>query len=143
MLNRVSFMGRMARDPELRITPSGTHVTTFTLAVDRDFKGQDGRRETDFIDFVAWRSTAEFVKKYFSKGRMTIVDGRLQVRPWQDKDGKNRKAVEVIAENVYFCDSKKDGDSSAYPDTQQSSSTVYAVQSEFTEIDYDDAELPY
>ena len=108
MLNKVFIMGRLTRDPELRRTNSGTAVTSFTLAVDRDFKNADGTKETDFIDCVAWRSTAEFAAKYFTKGRMAIVEGRLQMRDWQDKDGNKRRNAEVIANNVYFGDSRSD-----------------------------------
>lgn len=108
MLNNVIIMGRLTRDPELRRTQGGTAVTSFTMAVDRDFKSQSGEKETDFIDVVAWRSTAEFVAKYFTKGRMAVVEGRIQVRDWQDKDGNRRKSVEVVADNVYFADSKRD-----------------------------------
>ena len=107
MLNKIVLMGRLTRDPELRRTQSGTAVASFTLAVDRDYKPQDGERETDFIDIVAWRGTGEFVSKYFSKGRMAVVEGRLQVRDWKDKDGAKRRSTEVIADNVYFGDSKK------------------------------------
>ena len=107
MLNKIILMGRLTRDPELRRTQSGTAVASFTLAVDRDYKPQDGDRETDFIDIVAWRGTAEFVSKYFSKGRMAVVEGRLQVRDWKDKDGAKRRSTEVIADNVYFGDSKR------------------------------------
>ncbi len=108
MLNRIIIMGRLTRDPELRHTQSDTAVTSFTLAVDRDFKGEDGKRATDFIDIVAWRAVAEFVAKYFIKGRMAIVEGRLQLRDWKDKDGNARRSAEVIADNVYFGDSKRD-----------------------------------
>ncbi len=108
MLNRIIIMGRLTRDPELRHTQSDTAVTSFTLAVDRDFKGEDGKRATDFIDIVAWRDAAEFVAKYFIKGRMAIVEGRLQLRDWKDKDGNARRSAEVIADNVYFGDSKRD-----------------------------------
>ena len=111
MLNKIILMGRLTRDPELRKTGNGTAVTSFTLAVDRDYKPQDGERETDFIDVVAWRGTAEFVFKYFSKGRMAVVEGRLQVRDWTDKDGAKRRSTEVIADSVYFGDSKKVSDS--------------------------------
>lgn len=107
MLNKIVLMGRLTRDPELRKTQSGTAVASFSLAVDRDFKGQDGERETDFIDIVAWRGTAELVFKHFSKGRMMVVEGRLQIRDWKDKDGNNRRSAEVVADNVYFADSKK------------------------------------
>ena len=111
MLNKIILMGRLTRDPELRRTQSGTAVASFTLAVDRDYKPQDGERETDFIDIVAWRGTGEFVSKYFSKGRMAVVEGRLQVRDWTDKDGAKRRSTEVIADSVYFGDSKKVSDS--------------------------------
>ena len=107
MLNKIIRMGRLTRDPELRRTQSGTAVASFTLAVDRDYKPQDGERETDFIDIVAWRGTGEFVSKYFSKGRMAVVEGRLQVRDWTDKDGNKRRSTEVVADNVYFGDSKR------------------------------------
>ena len=93
MLNKIFIMGRLTRDPELRRTQSGTAVTSFTLAVDRDFKSQSGEKETDFIDVVAWRSTAEFAAKYFTKGRMAIVEGRLQIRPWTDKEGNSRRSA--------------------------------------------------
>ena len=106
MLNHITIMGRMTRDPELRRTGSGTAVASFTLAVDRDFSGRDGgEKETDFIDCVAWRGTGEFVSKYFSKGRMAVVEGRLQIRNWTDKDGNKRRSAEVVAESVYFGDS--------------------------------------
>ena len=105
MLNNVTIMGRMTADPELRKTGGGTSVTTFTLACERDFKS-DGEKQTDFFEVVAWKHTAEFVSKYFGKGRMAVVSGRLQTRSWTDKDGNKRKAVEVVADNVYFADSK-------------------------------------
>lgn len=108
-LNRVILMGRMTRDPELRRTGNGVPVTSFTLAVDRDFKAQNGQKETDFIDIVAWRNTAEFASKYFGKGRMAVVEGSLQIREWKDKDGNNRRNAEVIADNIYFADSKREG----------------------------------
>jgi single-strand DNA-binding protein len=104
MLNHITIMGRLTKDVELRRTNTGTAVASFTLAVDRDF----GEKETDFIDVVAWRQTAEFVSKYFSKGRMAVVSGRLQIRKWNDKDGNKRSTAEVVADNVYFGDSKKD-----------------------------------
>jgi single-strand DNA-binding protein len=109
MLNHITIMGRITRDIELRRTGSGIPVASFSVAVDRDFSGKDGgEKETDFIDCVAWRSTAEFVDKYFSKGRMIVVSGRLQIRSYTDKDGNKRKAAEVVADNCYFGDSKKD-----------------------------------
>ena len=112
MLNRIILMGRLTRDPELRHTQSGTAVASFSLAVDRDFKSRDsGEKTTDFIDVVAWRNTAEFVSKYFAKGRMAVVEGRLQIRDWTDRDGGKRRSAEVVADNVYFGDSKRDGES--------------------------------
>ena len=108
-LNRIVIMGRLTRDPELRRTQSGTAVASFTLAVDRDFKSKDsGEKQADFIDCVAWRSTGEFVSKYFTKGRQAVVEGRLQLRDWTDKDGNKRRSAEVVAESVYFADSKHD-----------------------------------
>ena len=110
MLNKIILMGRLTHDPELRRTQNGTAVTGFSLAVERDFKDEDGKRATDFIDIVAWRAAAEFVAKYFTKGRMAVVEGRLQIRDWKDKEGNNRRSAEVVADNVYFGDSKpKDG----------------------------------
>ena len=108
MLNHITIMGRITRDIELRRTPSGVAVASFTLAVDRDFKEKNGEKETDFIDCVAWKNTAEFVDKYFGKGRVAVVSGRLQIRNWTDKDGNKRRTAEVIADNVYFGDSKKE-----------------------------------
>lgn len=107
MLNKIVLMGRLTRDPELRRTQSGTAVTSFTLAVDRDFKNQSGEKETDFIDVVAWRQTAEFVCNYFSKGRMAVAEGRLQFRDWTDKDGNKRRNAEIIVSNVYFGDDER------------------------------------
>ncbi len=120
MLNKIILMGRLTRDPELRHTGSGTAVSSFSLAVDRDFKSQSGEKETDFIDIVAWRNTAEFVSKYFTKGRMAVVEGRLQIRDWTDKDGGNRRTAEVIAENVYFGDSKKESGGASQQDNLES-----------------------
>ena len=114
MLNKIIVMGRLTRDPELRRTQSGLSVTSFSVACDRDFKSQSGEKETDFIDIVAWRQTAEFVCKYFSKGRMAIVEGRLQIRDWQDNNGNKRRSAEIVADNVYFGDSKRDGDGGGY-----------------------------
>ena len=109
MLNHITIMGRLTRDPELRRTGSGIAVASFTVAVDRDFGGRDGgEKETDFIDCVAWRQTGEFVSKYFTKGRMIVVSGRLQIRSWTDKDGNKRRTAEVVADNCYFGDSKRD-----------------------------------
>ena len=107
MLNKIFLMGRLTRDPELRRTQSGTAVTSFSLAVDRDFKSQNGEKETDFIDCTAWRGTAEFVSSYFTKGRMAVVEGRLQVKDWTDRDGSKRRSWSVVADNVYFGDNKR------------------------------------
>ena len=131
MLNKCFLLGRMTRDPEIRRTNGGTAVTSFTLAVDRDYKS-NGEKETDFIDVVAWRNTAEFVSKYFSKGRMAIVEGRLQIRDWTDKNGNKRRTAEVVADNVYFGDSKKD--SKEEPEYKQA---------DFAEISEEDGELPF
>ena len=115
MLNHITIMGRLVRDPELRRTGSGIAVASFTVAVDRDFGGRDGgEKETDFIDCVAWRQTGEFVSKYFTKGRMIVVSGRLQIRSWTDKDGNKRRTAEVVADNCYFGDSKRDEGGSSY-----------------------------
>ena len=114
MLNHITIMGRLTRDPELRRTGSGIAVASFTVAVDRDFGGRDGgERETDFIDCVAWRQTGEFVSKYFTKGRMIVVSGRLQIRNWNDKEGNKRRSAEVVADNVYFGESKRSSESNS------------------------------
>lgn len=135
MLNNIVIMGRLTREPELRRTNSGTAVTSFTLAVDRDFTGKDGERETDFIDCVAWRSTAEFVEKHFSKGRMAVVNGRLQQRDWTDKDGNKRRAFEVIADTVYFGDSKRS-------DSSNVNTNENAQAGEFTPV-FNADDLPF
>ncbi|MBQ2601816.1 MAG: single-stranded DNA-binding protein [Oscillospiraceae bacterium] len=167
MLNHIVIMGRLTRDPELRHTQSGVAVASFRLAVDRDFQSRDGGdRQADFIDVVAWRQTGEFVSKYFAKGRMAVVSGRLQTREWTDKDNNRRTAYEIVADNVYFGDSKRDGDSSGsyqraetgsyqsggYGGAQQSryqqptgyqgySSPVSG--SDFAELTDDDGDLPF
>ena len=150
MLNKIILMGRLTRDPELRRTQSGTAVTSFSLAVDRDFKSQSGEKETDFIDIGAWRGTAEFVSKYFTKGRMAVVEGRLQIRDWTDRDGGKRRSAEVIADNVYFGDSKREGGSDYSPAPAYGTpapSRGYAApaggQSDFAEIGEEDGELPF
>ena len=152
MLNKIFIMGRLTRDPELRRTQSGTPVTSFSLAVDRDYKSQSGEKETYFIDVVAWRSTAEFVSKYFTKGRMAVVEGRLQIRAWQDKDGNNRRSAEVVADNVYFGDSRRDGDSgsgnygggnSGYSAPAGGYAAPVGGGSGFAEIDEEDGDLPF
>ena len=115
MLNHITIMGRMTRDPELRRTGSGIAVASFCVAVDRDHVPEGGERETDFIDCVAWRQTGEFVSKYFTKGRMIVVSGRLQIRSWTDKDGNKRRTAEVVAEGCYFGDSKPAQESNSQP----------------------------
>ena len=151
MLNKIILMGRLVKDPELRRTQSGTAVTSFRIAVDRDFKSQDGSKQADFFDVVAWRNTAEFVSKYFTKGRMAVVEGRLQIRDWTDKDGGKRRSAEVIAENVYFGDSKRDsaGDYGSAP-AYGAPASGYAApaapaggHSDFAEIGEEDGELPF
>ena len=107
MLNQIVIMGRMTRDAELRRTSTGTAVASFTVAVDRDFASNGAEKETDFIDCVAWRQTGEFVSKYFAKGSMIVVAGRLQIRSWTDKDGNKRRNAEIVADNVYFGESKR------------------------------------
>ena len=160
MLNKIIIMGRLTRDPELRRTQSGTAVTSFSIACDRDFKSQSGEKETDFIDIVAWRGTAEFVSKYFTKGRMAVVEGRLQIRDWTDREGGKRRSAEVVADNVYFGDSKRDsggeyGGSSygappAYgapsggaPAAGRPSASGFGGGSDFAEIGEEDGELPF
>ena len=145
MLNHVVIMGRLTRDVELRRTGSGTPVASFTLAVDRDFgKTESGEKETDFIDCVAWRNTAEFVEKYFSKGRMAVVAGRLQIRNWTDKEGNKRRTAEVVADNVYFGDSKKDEGGNIGGYSAPTYSADPAPASDFALLDGDaDAALPF
>ena len=128
MLNHITIMGRLTRDPELRRTQSGIAVAGFTVAVDRDFSGRDGgEKETDFIDCVAWRHTGEFVSKYFSKGSMIVVSGRLQIRSWTDKDGNKRRTAEVIADNVYFGESKRNSGNESSYGSNPDSFTPYTV----------------
>jgi len=161
MLNRIIIMGRLVRDPELRTTQSGIPVTSFTLAVDRDFKSRDnGEKSTDFIDVVAWRQTAEFVCKYFAKGRMAVAEGRLQIREWKDRDGNNRRTAEVVADNVYFGDSRRDSAGDSYGSAPAYGSPMgygapgggYGApvgydapgeRSGFAEIDDQDGDLPF
>ena len=141
MLNKVVIMGRFTKDPELRRTGSGTAVTSFSLACDRDFKSQSGEKETDFIDVVAWKNTAEFVSKYFSKGRMAVVEGRLQIRDWTDKDGGKRRSAEVVAENVYFADSKR----SESNDNQKENFNALSgrLSDDFVPISEEGGEIPF
>ena len=141
MLNKIIIMGRLTIDPELRRTGSGTAVASFSLACDRDFKSQSGDKETDFIEVVAWKNTAEFVSKYFSKGRMAVVEGRLQIRDWTDKDGGKRRSAEVVADNVYFADSKR----SESNDNQKENFNALSgrVSDDFVPISEEDGELPF
>ena len=142
MLNHITIMGRLTKDPELRRTGSGIAVASFTVAVDRDFADkQSGEKETDFIDCVAWRQTGEFVSKYFSKGRMAVVSGRLQVRKWQNKEGENRYSTEVVADNVYFGDSKQDNGNQNNGYT--GNTKAHNAPSQFAVIDDEDAKLPF
>lgn len=140
MLNKIFVMGRLVRDPELRRTNSGTAVASFTLACDRDFKDkQSGEKATDFIDVVAWRQSAEFVSRYFTKGRMAIVEGRLQMRNWTDKEGNKRVSAEIVADNVYFGDSKKEeGDPYRATPAEQKQ-----MESCFAELNDEDGDLPF
>ncbi len=150
MLNHITIMGRLTRDPEIRYTQSQTPVTSFTLAVDRDFGGRDGGdRQTDFIDCVAWRQTAEFVSKYFTKGSMAVVSGRLQIRDWTDREGGKRRSAEVVVDNIYFGESKRrdggDVRSESRPAYQSSYESVSPSMgaSAFSELGDDDGELPF
>ena len=143
MLNHIIIMGRLTRDPELRRTASGVAVASFTVAVDRDFgKNENGEKETDFIDCVAWRQTGEFVSKYFAKGRMAVVSGRLQIRSWTDKEGNKRRTAEVVADNVYFGDSKREGETGSYAAPGNYAAPA-APASDFAMLDDDDAQLPF
>ena len=165
MLNHIVIMGRLTRDPELRRTGTGIAVTSFSVAVDRDFgKNENGERETDFIDCVAWRQTGEFVSKYFTKGSMAVVSGRLQIRSWTDKDGNKRRTAEVVADNVYFGESKRNADSNASYGGNSYGGSSYsapapaaapaapsygsypapsAPASDFAMLEDDDAQLPF
>ena len=150
MLNHITLMGRLVRDPELRRTGSGVAVASFRIAVDRDFASKDGgERKADFIDCVAWRQTGEFISKYFAKGRMIVVDGRLEMRDWTDKDGNKRTSAEVVVANAYFGDSKRDGDGGSYasapaaPSFGGYSAPASAPASDFAMLDDDDAQLPF
>lgn len=141
MLNKIIVMGRLTRDPDLRRTQSGTPVASFTLAVERDFKDQQtGERGTDFIDIVAWRQTGEFVSRYFTKGRMAVVEGRLQGRSWTDKDGNTRRTLEVVADNVYFGDAKREEAAGTHAHTD-----TYTTEKPdaFAELKDDDGEMPF
>ena len=148
MLNHITIMGRLTRDPEVRYTQSQTPVTSFTVAVDRDFSGRDGgEKQTDFIDCVAWRQTAEFISKYFAKGSMAVVSGRLQIRDWTDREGGKRRSAEVVVDNIYFGDSKRRDDGAprteSRPAFSDSYESVSPSASAFSELSDDDGELPF
>ncbi|MCL2392080.1 MAG: single-stranded DNA-binding protein [Oscillospiraceae bacterium] len=147
-MNQIVLMGRLTRDPELRHTQNGTAVASFSLAVDRRFAPKDGgERQTDFVDIVAWSNTAEFVSKYFAKGQMAAVTGRLQIRDWTDKDGNKRRTAEVVADNIYFTESKKSREASIGPvgqkDDYGQSFQPPVESSDFAELDMDDGDLPF
>ena len=149
MLNHIVIMGRLTRDPELRYTQSQTPVASFSLAVERDFGGKDGgEKQTDFIDCVAWRQTAEFVSKYFTKGRMAVVSGRLQISSYTDREGNKRNRAEIVVDNMYFGDSRRDGDSGNYSGGGSYASggqktSAPASEDPFKELDDGDGELPF
>ena len=154
MLNKVFLQGHLVVDPELRQTPSGASVATFRIAVERDFKSKEtGEKETDFVTIVTWRSTAEFVSRYFQKGRMAIVEGRLQMRNYTDRDGNKRTAAEVVADNVYFGDSRRDGESGGGYNNYSAPAPAYNAApsygtpapagDHFAELSEDDGELPF
>ena len=148
MLNRIILMGRLTRDPELRHTQTGTAVASFSLAVDRDFRNRDsGEKGVDFIDVVAWRNTAEFVSKYVTKGRMAVVEGRLQIRDWTDREGGKRRSAEVVADNIYFGDSKRDGETGGASFSRPAAPADYGMPpvggDQFAELADDDGELPF
>lgn len=147
MLNHITIMGRLTRDPELRYTQSGTPVASFTLAVDRDFASKDnGEKPTDFIDIVAWRQTGEFVSKFFTKGSMAVVSGRLQIREWQDKEGNKRRSAEVVADNVYFGEGKRSHESAdtGYHDNSPTRPSEGDFKgSAFSELNDGDGDLPF
>lgn len=134
MLNKVFMQGRLVADPELRHTPNGVAVASFRIAVDRDFKDKSGERQADFVNVIAWRATGEFVSKFFSKGRMAIVEGKLQTRSYEDRDGNKRTATEVVADNIYFGDSKRDQEPENEPEFHPP---------QFTEYQDDDGKLPF
>lgn len=140
MLNHITIAGRLTKDVELRRTPAGVAVASFTVACERDFKEKDGEKETDFIECVAWRNTAEFVAKYFSKGKLAMVSGRLQIRKWKDKDGNNRSTAEIVADNVYF-GGEKEKETSDYTGFVPNDKVPAAAS--FLPMDDDDAELPF
>lgn len=145
MLNHIAIMGRLTRDPELRQTGSGKSVANFSVAVDRDFKNESGEKETDFIDCVAWRHTADFVCKYMKKGSMVVVSGRLQIRPWEDESGNKRRSAEIVADNVYFGETKKsDSAGDGYTGfIKTTPATVIPTTEDYALMDGDDSQLPF
>ena len=138
MLNHITAAGRLTKDPELRRTQNGVAVASFTIACDRDIKDASGNKQTDFIDCVAWRNTAEFVDKYFKRGRMAIVSGRLQMREWTGKNGNKRRNAEILAESVYFADSKRAVENTEKNETKEAEQTV-----DFDQVEIDDDDLPF
>jgi single-strand DNA-binding protein len=143
MLNHITIMGRLTKDPELRRTGEGIPVASFSVACERDFGGKDGQKETDFFDVVAWKHTGEVVSKYFSKGRMAVVSGRLQIRSWNDKDGNKRRTAEIVADNVYFGDSKSDNSAPGYPEVSPNAPTNAFAQNDFSMLSGNDEQLPF
>lgn len=143
MLNRVVLMGRLAADPELRFTPNNVAVASFTLAVGRTYVTKGGDRQTDWVDIVAWRQTAEFISKFFKKGQLMAVEGTLQTRTYEDKNGNKRKAVEVVAENAFFCESKQSDASSDFTHSEAPQSFESGSLEDFEEITSGDKELPF
>lgn len=144
MFNHIAILGRLTRDPEYRTTGSGLSVANFSVAVDRDFPGPSGEKETDFIDCVAWRKTAEFVTKYMKKGSMVVVSGRLQIRSWTDKDGGKRRTAEIVADSVYFAEGKRTADSAEAPTPAPSyHAPIVPSGADFALLDDDDAQLPF
>ena len=145
MLNHITIMGRFTRDAEMRKTGSGNSVANFSVAVERDFKNDAGEKETDFIDCVAWRGTADFISKYFRKGSMAVISGRLQVRSWTDDAGNKRKSAEIVVENIYFGESKKDSLATGSTGSFAPAAPVIAepTQTDFALLDDDDAQLPF
>lgn len=143
MLNRVILMGRLTKDPELKQTPNNISVATFSLAVDRNYQSDKDNKQTDFINIVAWRHTAEFVGKYFTKGQLVAVEGSIQTRSYQDKDGNNRTVFEVVADQVYFAEKKQNGENKSQSESSAKDSFQVGDLGNFEEFDADDGELPF
>ena len=143
MLNRVILMGRLTKDPELKQTPNNVSVATFSLAVDRNYQSDKDNKQTDFINIVAWRHTAEFVGKYFTKGQLVAVEGSIQTRSYQDKDGNNRTVFEVVADQVYFAEKKQNGENKSQSESSAKDSFQVGDLGDFEEFDANDGELPF